>query len=649
MKSQLIIGVVGLFLMLLGSNDSLGQPVLYVAESESSTILRYESDLSGPTLIMRRLLHEPEDMALDLINRKIYWIQQDETRNGLIQRSNLDGTVVEDVITDLINPLGLVLDVPANRMYWVDRARIFSSNMDGTDVVEVWADGNLPTSLVVDTTNSKLYWVDRFRIERINLDGTEHDVIEYANTSVKGVALDLNTGKMYWADSRHKISRANLDGTEPEEVLGLEDGIYSPEEIALDIEAQKIYWSNIGNNIPRIWRANFDGSEIEDLISDDYISEPGLFMPVTGLSIDVESGHIYWSGGNSGAFAKIQRADLNGENIKTLVTSGIRGSADGMVIDEEAGHLFWTNSGGAILRSNLDGSDVFEVANLFSDGEPTSLALDREAGKVYWADKDSDLIQRANIDGTERENLVTMDLFQTEAIALDLNAGKMYWSEVVLDKIQRANLDGSESEDIIVDINATSLAIDSTNRKIYWIEFEAIKRANLDGSEVQTLVTETYQGQNGLVLDVPAGKMYWAEASTGRIKRANLDGQEIEDYLVMGSGRPVGLAIIPQEMSSTFLEGKESIPLSSVLISPPYPNPFHTSTRITIVVGSTQEVSIKVYDVTGRKVATLFRGVLVADIPKTATWTANHLPSGMYVIKVVGEDLAIVRNVILLR
>ena len=44
-----------------------------------------------------------------------------------------------------------------------------------------------------------------------------------------------------------------------------------------------------------------------------------------------------------------------------------------------------------------------------------------------------------------------------------------------------------------------------------------------------------------------------------------------------------------------------------------------------------------VYDVVGRQVATLFEGMLEAQTTRAFTFEAGSLPSGLYLIRVVGE------------
>ena len=67
---------------------------------------------------------------------------------------------------------------------------------------------------------------------------------------------------------------------------------------------------------------------------------------------------------------------------------------------------------------------------------------------MYWTDYGTDKIQRANLDGSNVQDLVT-GLNTPYGIVLDVAGGKMYWTDVNADKIQRANLDGSNVQDLV--------------------------------------------------------------------------------------------------------------------------------------------------------------------------------------------------------
>ena len=66
----------------------------------------------------------------------------------------------------------------------------------------------------------------------------------------------------------------------------------------------------------------------------------------------------------------------------------------------------------------------------------------------------------------------------------------MYWTDSGTEKIQRANLDGSNIEDIVTGVEAPrGIALDVAGGKMYWTTSSKIQRANLDGSNVENLVT----------------------------------------------------------------------------------------------------------------------------------------------------------------
>ena len=69
--------------------------------------------------------------------------------------------------------------------------------------------------------------------------------------------------------------------------------------------------------------------------------------------------------------------------------------------------------------------------------------------KMYWTDEYPQKIQRANLDGSQAEDLITTGLSDPFGIVLDVERGKMYWADRRPAKIQRANLDGSQAEDLI--------------------------------------------------------------------------------------------------------------------------------------------------------------------------------------------------------
>ena len=214
------------------------------------------------------------------------------------------------------------------------------------------------------------------------------------------------------------------------------------------------------------------------------------------------------------------------------------------------GKMYWVDAsrnGAKIQRANLDGS---QVEDIITTGLRAlrSLALDVAGGKMYWTDRETDKIQRANLDGSQIEDLITTGLDSPSGLALDVAGGKMYWMDAGTDKIQRANLDGSQIENLVTTglSSPRSLALDLTGGKMYWTDeswsTRKIQRANLDGSQVEDIVTEV-NNPAGFALDLAAGKMYWTDTGRSDIGRTNLDGSQIEILVTRSLNIPRALAL----------------------------------------------------------------------------------------------------------
>ena len=169
--------------------------------------------------------------------------------------------------------------------------------------------------------------------------------------------------------------------------------------------------------------------------------------------------------------------------------------------------------------------------------------------QIYWTDKGTDKIQRANLDGTNIQDVVSTGLNSPEGIAIDVTGGKIYWTDAGSGKIQRANLNGANVQDIVspgwLGGTPTGIALDVAGGKIYWTNWFAgtIQRANLNGSNIQNIVTEESEFLEGIALDVAGGKIYWTSWLTDKIRRANLNGSNIQDIVSTELDFPQGIAL----------------------------------------------------------------------------------------------------------
>ena len=271
-----------------------------------------------------------------------------------------------------------------------------------------------PTIVVIEPDietekHLSIYWEDGYQIRRMDFANSHvQDIITEGTRDVEDIALDITNRKIYYANSRD-IKRANLNGTDAEDVIG---GLYD-RGLALDVSAGKIYWGDDDLN-GNIKRANLDGTDLENVVK--------IEKWLGNIALDAVGGKIYWT----------------------------------------------TYYDGGIWRANLDGTEVQSVVNV--GGWPTNIALDVVDGKMYWIDDLKDKIRRVNLDGTDVQDVVT-NLF-ADGLALDVSAGKIYWTEWGRigfrdgGRIRRANLDGNHVEDVVTGLHyPTGLVLNTLNTK----------------------------------------------------------------------------------------------------------------------------------------------------------------------------------------
>ncbi|MEK7711139.1 MAG: DUF5050 domain-containing protein [Planctomycetota bacterium] len=187
--------------------------------------------------------------------------------------------------------------------------------------------------------------------------------------------------------------------------------------------------------------------------------------------------------------------------------------------------IYWTDVGtGKIQRANLDGTNVENLVN--AAPEPLGdIALHEGQGKMYWA-ADNYYIRRANLDGTDIETVITDFVI---AIAIDKLNGRIYWSHGIdwEHGISRADLMGQNYQEIVStgSYSANGIALDVSSQKLYWVTDHLLWRANLEGSQVEVLIPDAAEFACGVALDLAHQRVYWSDCGVGgSLRRANLDG-----------------------------------------------------------------------------------------------------------------------------
>ena len=239
---------------------------------------------------------------LDVAERKIYWTNRTDHR---IQRANLNGSGIEDLVVGLIRPAGIALDIARGKMYWTDPIpdKIQRANLNGSNIEDLITTGlsgatgialgipqtpvlrlnpnvvadqtftlGVPVSLTLPMATGgtppytyrtsalppglQFDLVDRWLSGTPTTTGTTP--VTYTATDATGASASLTFTitvrdtplltdvYMYWTEAGNKIRRATLDGSNLQDIVRAE--IYHPQDIALDMSGDKMYWTDYNSN-----------------------------------------------------------------------------------------------------------------------------------------------------------------------------------------------------------------------------------------------------------------------------------------------------------------------------------------------------------------------------------------------------------------
>ena len=304
---------------------------------------------------------------------RIYWTgerrrqEQGDGTHYLIRRADLDGSNIEQVIDSVYEIQHMALDATNGAIYWSEYYNVRPS-------------------------------VTRTRIRCADLDGSNNQVLmsNLRGGRTIGIALDIPSRKMYWATHNWTagsspltggadIHRADLDGSSVETLAtlehpgfgGLQNYWNTPPPLinsylygfALDTVRRKIYFAWSGPVTNKLQRTNLDGSNVETLFAGTFFETDngtGDADLINGIDLDVAGGKMYFTSYCSDPVAgwcdklgygssRIQRANLDGSNVETLVLSSVASVSRVNLAD---GKMYWQRSGSVIERADLDGSNA---------------------------------------------------------------------------------------------------------------------------------------------------------------------------------------------------------------------------------------------------------------------------------------------------
>ncbi|MFO0947000.1 MAG: hypothetical protein U1D30_13825 [Planctomycetota bacterium] len=221
---------------------------MYWADPMGDTI--WQRDSNGFVTAFQSGLADPIALAIDDVQHKLYWID-DGTHK--IQRSNLDGTGIEDFATGLQYPSALAIDAVTGIVYWTDDNTIQKRSRSGGLTQALPLSLGAPRALAWDGYSGQLYFSDSSAIYSWTPGATQAQIVASSgvgNPRQFSIAMNLPLGihRLFWTDdANNRIHQLDLD-TGATTVLA-STGSAVAMGIVADPDNDRFYWSTYSGSL----------------------------------------------------------------------------------------------------------------------------------------------------------------------------------------------------------------------------------------------------------------------------------------------------------------------------------------------------------------------------------------------------------------
>jgi hypothetical protein len=184
---------------------------------------------------------------------------------------------------------------------------------------------------------------------------------------------------------------------------------------------------------------------------------------------------------------------------------------------------------------------------------------------------------------------------------------------------------------------AEGISVESSSAMLSWFLPTQGDVANYElqyskNSEMQDPTNLKLNSTSQIVSGLESGKTYY-----WRVRSINSLG-EVSSYSALEMFTP---------NSITGITDKKEIP-TEFQLKQNYPNPFNPATILEYTIPVKGSYSLDVFNILGEKVTTLVKGMLNPGSYKT-TFRGNNLTSGIYFYRLYGNNVNLVRKMVLLK
>ncbi|RWS16465.1 low-density lipoprotein receptor-related protein 2-like protein [Dinothrombium tinctorium] len=426
-------------------------------------------------VLVKTTTDAPRELAVNPIKRYLYWI--DYGQFPKIEKAFLDGTNrTPIVVSGISNPRDLTIDIATHDVYWVDAREDAIQKVSFSGGKRQYILRNLPTPYGISILGSTVYWVDRnlrtiFKTSKYaenatklpepfksNLDTLRDIVIFDAKNQPSGETPCSRLGN----GMCQQLCFAFPEGRNgPSWKCDCASGILSNDgKTCKDVDEFLVFST----------RREIRSVHLDPKVTSIPLQPIVNLTNVVGLDFDYKNRKLYFT--QIRPEGSISSLNLDKPNeINVILKKGI--NPEGIAYDWTNKKIYWTDSANrSIYAMNVDGSQIVMIARV---ERPRAILLDPCEGYLYYTDwgrfGNSGKIYRSTMAGNLKKVIIGEELTQPSGLTLDYEDRKLYWTDALREKIERADLDGSNRE-ILVSATIYPFAITVFGQYIYWTDLQ---------------------------------------------------------------------------------------------------------------------------------------------------------------------------------
>ncbi|KAK7861738.1 hypothetical protein R5R35_014371 [Gryllus longicercus] len=523
-------------------------------EHGEESIIRSDEHGSNKEVVVSSGLSLPEDLAVDWLAQNVYFTDSEVKHIGVC---TTNGKLCTSLVNeDIDSPRSIALYIAKGLMFWTDWGRVpmlASAGMDGSSPYAFVSQNiHWPSGLALDIPNERVYWVDAKLavIESIKFDGTDRRTV--LNEVIKHpFGLAVFEEDLYWSDFKtSEIQACNK---------------FTGKNIRKIVHSRNNYFYGLSIYHPALHSQN-----LTNPCQDDQCSDICLLAPNNSYSCACPENKMLNEDHHScSEIKKSEGLAIGSGNKLLLLTHQAFGKQDivhsSLRSVSKIGALAYDKIKDMLFISDTEKKQIFtldiqekELTPIVTHelGEVVSMDIDYLTDNLYWCDVEREVIEVMSMATRQRKTLFrTSGREIPSALVLVPESGIMFvaFKKPTGDKchIDKMNMDGTAGVIHLLETNILgpiALAFDQQLKELFIADASkgSIESCEMDGSHRHGLQTLSNNPSSVATLanDVfwtsfQSLNLYWSSKTQPftKVKHIPLEMFNKEDKILLTSRR----------------------------------------------------------------------------------------------------------------